>query len=453
MISSQGTKVLTLSTFNENTGHYEPEQINNNTFAPIVKKKRDSIDSLLSDGPKKSETQLLVDFLREGPPPPAAAPVSPQKKGFFKWSPKKPKKKEELQQQQPMKQSSNYGYVAPKTDHGYVPPKKVQESQDTIYEEPEVPKPRQQKGVSFAPQLEEYQYADNMHRKSTNSISDYYDSYAEEQVQNPAMDDHNKPVFGSRGSSLKNLETMGHKLSEDLPKEQYVPMVLPPHSKPEQRMESRMEPPQPRMEQARMEPRYDSRPEMREPMMEQRHDVQEVKVLNHRFEPVVVQEPVVEKRYEPREVQVRIAHHSSREQLREKKHVDANQYEDLHVPQLHYGVSRHPSQKAEIVTEIVSPKIDSTTQTEVDQVQDLQDELEQLKRELAQSREENLKLKDAMAEQKRGFDKLSAQAYKKIKELLTDRNIMQIEIKSLQSQMDQMELQYQSWAMVDDIEQ
>jgi hypothetical protein len=93
MISSQGTKVLTLSTFNENSVGYEPEHIKTQTFQPIEKKKRDSIDSLLSDGPKKSDTQLLVDFLREGPPP--QAPTSPQKKGFFKWSQKKPKKKEE----------------------------------------------------------------------------------------------------------------------------------------------------------------------------------------------------------------------------------------------------------------------------------------------------------------------------------------------------------------------
>jgi hypothetical protein len=93
--SSKGTKVLTLSTFNENSGHFEPEPINTTTFVPIEKKKRDSIDSLLSDTPKKTDTQLLVDFLREGPPPPQASPTTPKKGGFFKWSPKKSKRKEE----------------------------------------------------------------------------------------------------------------------------------------------------------------------------------------------------------------------------------------------------------------------------------------------------------------------------------------------------------------------
>ncbi len=90
MISSQKTKVLTLSTFDENELGYEQEPINSETFHPI-ERKRDSIDSLLAEGPKKSNTQLLVDFLREGPPP-----VQPQqKKSFFNWTAKRGKKKDE----------------------------------------------------------------------------------------------------------------------------------------------------------------------------------------------------------------------------------------------------------------------------------------------------------------------------------------------------------------------
>ncbi|KAJ3274574.1 hypothetical protein HDV01_002416 [Terramyces sp. JEL0728] len=73
-------------------------------------------------------------------------------------------------------------------------------------------------------------------------------------------------------------------------------------------------------------------------------------------------------------------------------------------------------------------------------------EIERLKAELATARTENENTVSLMQEQKRGFDKLSAQAYKKIKELLTDRNIMTIEIKSLKSQMDKMEIQFEDWA-------
>ena len=43
---------------------------------------------------------------------------------------------------------------------------------------------------------------------------------------------------------------------------------------------------------------------------------------------------------------------------------------------------------------------------------------------------------ETMEEQKKKFDKLSASAYKKIKELLTDRQIMDIEVKSLKYQVD-----------------
>ncbi|KAJ3330117.1 hypothetical protein HDU91_003682, partial [Kappamyces sp. JEL0680] len=58
----------------------------------------------------------------------------------------------------------------------------------------------------------------------------------------------------------------------------------------------------------------------------------------------------------------------------------------------------------------------------------------ELEAQLAASKQETEKQATLMQEQKRGFDKLSAQAYKKIKELLTDRNIMSIEIKSLKAQ-------------------
>ena len=73
-ISSQGTKVVSLSTF-------ENDMKNASPVSPVEKK----IDSLLIDVQKKTETQIFVDFLREGPV--VQQPISP-KKAFFNWGKK-----------------------------------------------------------------------------------------------------------------------------------------------------------------------------------------------------------------------------------------------------------------------------------------------------------------------------------------------------------------------------
>ncbi|KAI8910119.1 hypothetical protein EDD86DRAFT_134253 [Gorgonomyces haynaldii] len=64
----------------------------------------------------------------------------------------------------------------------------------------------------------------------------------------------------------------------------------------------------------------------------------------------------------------------------------------------------------------------------------LRHDLEQSKMELQESEHQRQEIVQTMEDQKRKFDKLSASAYKKIKELLTDRQIMDIEVKSLKHQ-------------------
>ena len=65
---------------------------------------------------------------------------------------------------------------------------------------------------------------------------------------------------------------------------------------------------------------------------------------------------------------------------------------------------------------------------------DLLDEVEELKAHVQDVEAENRMFRQQLEDQKKGFDKLSAQAYKKIKGLLTERNIMSIEAESLKSQ-------------------
>jgi hypothetical protein len=68
-----------------------------------------------------------------------------------------------------------------------------------------------------------------------------------------------------------------------------------------------------------------------------------------------------------------------------------------------------------------------------------------LRERLANVSEENTKLKKQMEDQKISFDKLSAQAYKKIKDLLTDRTVMTIEINSLKTQVSYYSHRWKQW--------
>jgi hypothetical protein len=101
-ILAKGTKVLKLSTFNENSIKTNLEEagspeiskmvheVENHYYSSPVVKRRDSLDSLLDDNPKKSDTQLLIDFLNEGPPPhilqqQELMAKKNSKKGLFGW--------------------------------------------------------------------------------------------------------------------------------------------------------------------------------------------------------------------------------------------------------------------------------------------------------------------------------------------------------------------------------
>ena len=75
--------------------------------------------------------------------------------------------------------------------------------------------------------------------------------------------------------------------------------------------------------------------------------------------------------------------------------------------------------------------LQNATNVEVEQ---LKTEVEDLKLNMQEIEDENTKLRQQLEDQRKGFDKLSAQAYKKIKGLLTDRNILSIEVESLKSQ-------------------
>ncbi|KAJ3045262.1 hypothetical protein HDV00_011134 [Rhizophlyctis rosea] len=72
-------------------------------------------------------------------------------------------------------------------------------------------------------------------------------------------------------------------------------------------------------------------------------------------------------------------------------------------------------------------------------------ELASLRDGLAVAQEEREKLQWAMEDNKGKFDRLSAQAYKKIKELLVERQVMEIEIASLRGQLDSLEVQQRAW--------
>jgi hypothetical protein len=78
--------------------------------------------------------------------------------------------------------------------------------------------------------------------------------------------------------------------------------------------------------------------------------------------------------------------------------------------------------------------LNTSVQTDKDDRESLLNMISTLQAQVSHFQEESIRQQQVMEEQKNGFDKLSAQAYKKIKGLLTDRNIMTIELKSLRAQ-------------------
>ncbi|KAJ3073392.1 hypothetical protein HK102_006013 [Quaeritorhiza haematococci] len=77
--------------------------------------------------------------------------------------------------------------------------------------------------------------------------------------------------------------------------------------------------------------------------------------------------------------------------------------------------------------------------------QTLESEVSRLAEALEASERERERMTYTVEENKAKFDRLSAQAYKKLKELLTERKIMEIEISSLRAQLEALELQNRTW--------
>ncbi|KAH6566075.1 hypothetical protein BASA62_006916 [Batrachochytrium salamandrivorans] len=75
--------------------------------------------------------------------------------------------------------------------------------------------------------------------------------------------------------------------------------------------------------------------------------------------------------------------------------------------------------------------------------------LSQTQQELSTTLVSKDRLMQSMDDNKKKFDGLSAQAYKKIKELLKDRQMLDIEVNVLKNQLESLDLQYQEWAIED----
>ncbi|KAJ3260458.1 hypothetical protein HK103_000600 [Boothiomyces macroporosus] len=239
------------------------------------------------------------------------------------------------------------------------------------------------KGVSFAPSpvLSDDEYSDIPHPQPpgadriSQDFADYYDTYnngsQEDLRDDRASFQMRKPNIGSRQSSLRNL---GQGDRNSIPPSQLSRSSSLDNNMRQSPMPNVMPMPQPQREEIQRQESF-TEPETQQPMEEEAKERKKKKV----------------------------------------RHVQL-QTKPMAVPTQHVNVQTEPVQ------------IGNGNQDQ------LLAEIERLKSELAAAKQENENTLSLMQEQKRGFDKLSAQAYKKIKELLTDRNIMTIEIKSLKSQ-------------------
>lgn len=84
-------------------------------------------------------------------------------------------------------------------------------------------------------------------------------------------------------------------------------------------------------------------------------------------------------------------------------------------------------------TDLMVDRLSCSISTQTDPIENQEETILRLEKMLESSRLE-MHHQISLQDQKRAFDKLSSQAYTKIKELLTERNINQIEIKSLKAQ-------------------
>ncbi|KAJ3000674.1 hypothetical protein HDV02_004359 [Globomyces sp. JEL0801] len=504
---------------------YAAQQRNNNPNMN-QQSRRDSIDSLLDDtpGPKKSDTQMLAEFLRTtGPQQPSPPPV---KKGFFGWVKKERKEKDKKEPSEKL---------ATRKPTTFQPPQNVLQNSPSSRRQSSLPSQRQpidiasqmpapmdapqqnQPDQSQAPYLpfeedtesfemdfmtdkELMQNTDfnagfieiesnyvkqpskvNKGVSFSDVVEDMEERYYEEQqmanqtgpqnppvpvtMQNPPMmpnpafmDPMRKPMINSRGSSLKNLAVdqpqepirnpvMGLNKSgsmEDIqrvnsfekqPPLNLVPMVLPPQKT------ARQNPPN---ATPIFNPRESSSPAnspaFNQPMMTSMPPLPKTTGPM----PNIVTEPV-------RTISTGTASSEGESSFSQEvfNNIRLSSPEIPPSPES-FDKSRKKVRHVQQQTKNIQLR-DMIVQTDL-VVEDKSEENAQLlariaalEAEVSTLKEENGMMSETMQEQKRGFDKLSAQAYKKIKELLTDRNIMSIEIKSLHAQMDQMELQYQEW--------
>jgi predicted DNA-binding protein (UPF0251 family) len=297
------------------------------------------------------------------------------------------------------------------------------------------------RGVSFRDQNSDVDRR-SLNNRESQDLGDYYDSYGDSSSQNGPPMPNFKPNFGSRGSSLKNLEHAAQKMGND-PRATMPPMPLqsPSTSMPvsrESSIESRHFEHAPGNQSG-----YPPRKASREEFVYQRENLSSGNVS-----------PFPQRRSSREDFGYQMSsgsqspfapRRSSREDFgfqrdfsfdnhrasysQSEASVDDNQkdfYERTRI--IDTKSSLPPVQEAATNSAAVQ------TESNHEEVESLYEELEELRKRLETAEKEKEELATKMAEQKRGFDKLSAQAYKKIKELLTERNIMSIEMTSLKAQ-------------------
>ena len=422
MLISQGTKQLKLSSFNEN------KLQSDNRFQPMKTKPAQRQEQQDSNESKTSNAQGLLDFLNDsignnGSPQMSNGSQGSQdsekeKKGTFGklFSIKKlkskvsdPKLKASMEKLAITDKVHNNisSPVSPMiSDDGYSPGSQV--NRNTNHNagfievesfSPVRKNPSKEKGVTFRDAVSEIGSFDNVSEDGSN-LDDYYDSYASDLSQ----DMQQRPNFGNRGSSLKNLEHISsHKqvaVPEPKPIQNLVPETVPI---PPSRMDSLPRGASLAKGYQSLERTLPATPNQRRASKDLRLD----------------------------EIDVRMGPRPQRSadlQLESKP-----QHSALASSRSYNELDTEPKRTQEFSRAPLEYKRINEVQSK-DQVTLLKEQVAELKALLQDTEEENTLLKLQLVDQKKGFDKLSAQAYKKIKGLLTDRNIMSIEIESLKSQ-------------------
>jgi hypothetical protein len=448
---NNSTKVIKLSTFNENdlqsskdVSHKRRNSIDE--ILAVSHKRRNSIDEILADvGPQKSDTRALADFLRD------TSPEDLLGKSAQKFQ------REVSYANQNEDGRTNYD----RRDHDDHSIRREQELiQNTFSNSSFIPvgkmgnKPKNpERAVTFAESMHNVPDQQQLeHQKS------YHPTY-QKPTQPTQVPIDFKPVFASRGSSLKNLKHVSGSsaFESDQDRSSY------------QEGAHQEQFPPPRTNSSAQDPR--------KPVPQYSDDDSSVisgSVSNSVMSMNIVSplEGVLEKKVPLENLQVENGSDASMSSVTppikrkesstarkaaiipprnksEDKSGTNNQdkggtnshdnnddmdftdsiYDDY---ESHEQAEQHYSDIFDLLPENVSSK--PTKNLDDPRLKEAHQEIQRLQNSLENSRTENESLKKQMSDQKQGFDKLSGQAYKKIKELLTDRSIMTIEIKSLKAQ-------------------